>query len=109
MFKLDNEFVEECGLGELPPNRANQFLAWFYERLEMRVGMKLAARMSDEQLDEFEAFIKAKDEDGALAWLQSNYPDYKSVVREELEKLKLEVIDRSAELIRAAGLVSSAR
>ena len=102
MFKLDAEFVKECGLVGLTAVQANKFLAWFYERLEMRVGMKLAERMSDEQLDEFEAFIKAKDEDGALAWLQSNYPDYKSVVREELEKLKLEVIDRSADLVQAA-------
>ncbi len=102
MFKLDAEFVKECGLVGLTAVQTNKFLAWFYERLEMRVGMKLAERMSDEQLDEFEAFIKAEDEDGALAWLQSNYPDYKSVVREELEKLKLEVVERSAELVQAA-------
>ena len=52
-------------------------LAHIYETLEMRVGMRLAEQMTNEQLDEFERFIDANDEAGALKWLET---DRKSVV-----------------------------
>ena len=91
MFKLDNAFLEELGLGSLPPVEKNKMLAHIYETLEMRVGMKLAEQMSNEQLDEFESYINRQDEAGALKWLESNFPNYKAVVAEELEKLKSEI------------------
>lgn len=91
MFKLDNAFLEELGLGTLPPVEKNKMLAHIYETLEMRVGMKLAEKMTNEQLDEFESYIQKKDEAGALKWLESNFPDYKQVVAQELEKLKGEI------------------
>ncbi len=91
MFKLDNAFLEELGLGTLPPIEKNKMLAHIYETLEMKVGMKLAEQMTNEQLDEFESYINRKDEAGALKWLEGNFPNYKDVVAAELEKLKGEI------------------
>jgi hypothetical protein len=91
MFKLDNAFLEELGLGTLPAVEKNKMLAHIYETLEMRVGMKLAEQMTNEQLDEFESYINRQDEAGALKWLETNFPNYKQVVAEELEKLKGEI------------------
>lgn len=91
MFKLDNNFLIELGLGSLPADEKNKMLSHIYETLEMRVGMKLAEQMTDAQLDEFEAYINRNDEAGALSWLESNFPDYKQVVADELEKLKNEI------------------
>ena len=91
MFKLDNNFLIELGLGSLPADEKNKMLAHIYETLEMRVGMKLAEQMTDEQLDEFEGYINRNDEAGALTWLESNFPNYKQVVAEELERLKSEI------------------
>ena len=91
MFKLDNNFLIELGLGALPADEKNKMLAHIYETLEMRVGMKLAEQMTDAQLDEFEAYINRNDEAGALTWLESNFPNYKQVVAEELERLKNEI------------------
>lgn len=102
MFKLDNALLEELGLGALPSEEKNRMLNHIYETLEMRVGMKLAEQMTNEQLDEFEGYIDKNDEEGALKWLSSNFPNYKSVVAEELEKLKAE-IKASAEQIVAAS------
>ncbi len=99
MFKLDNAFLEELGLGSLPPVEKNKMLAHIYETLEMRVGMKLAEKMSNEQLDEFESYIKQKDEAGALKWLESNFPDYKQVVAQELEKLKGEIAQVAPQIV----------
>ena len=102
MFKLDNAFLEELGLGSLPPVEKNKMLAHIYETLEMRVGMKLAEQMSNEQLDEFESYINVQDEAGALKWLESNFPNYKQVVADELEKLKGEISQVAPQILTQA-------
>lgn len=108
MFRLDNNFLIELGLGSLPPDEKNKMLAHIYETLEMRVGMKLAEQMSDQQLNEFEAFIDRKDETGALTWLETNFPNYKQVVADELEKLKGEIAQVAPQLVQAALSAASA-
>ena len=65
MFKLDDNFLIELGLGSLPAAEKNKMLAHIYETLEMKVGMRLAEKMTDAQLDEFEGFIDRSDESGA--------------------------------------------
>lgn len=101
MIRIDDSLLEELGLISLPKAERDQMLRQIYETLEMRVGMKLAERMNDQQLDEFERFIDTNDEAGALKWLETNFPDYKQVVADELEKLKVE-IKRDAPQIMAA-------
>lgn len=102
MFKLDNDFLTSLGLGSLPVDEKNKLLQHIYERLEMNVGMRLAEKMSDQQLDEFEGFIDRNDEAGALRWLESNFPNYKEVVAQELEKLKNEVSMAAPQILAAA-------
>ncbi len=102
MFKLDNNFLTSLGLGALPVEEKNKLLQHIYERLEMNVGMKLAEKMTDAQLDEFESFIDRNDEAGALRWLETNFPNYKEVVAEELEKLKKEVSEAAPHILAAA-------
>jgi Protein of unknown function (DUF5663) len=101
MFKLDNDFLTSLGLGGLPVDEKNKLLQMIYERLEMNVGMRLAEKMTDQQLDEFEAFIDQNDEAGALKWLESNFPNYKDVVAEELEKLRVEVTQAAPQILAA--------
>lgn len=102
MFKLDNQLLIELGLGSLPPEEKNRMLAHIYETLEMRVGMKLAEQMTDAQLDEFEGFIDRNDEAGALKWLETNFPNYKQVVADELEKLKTEIKASAPQILAAS-------
>lgn len=102
MFKLDDNLLKELGLGELPPQEKNAMLRHIYETLEMRVGMKLAEQMTNEQLDEFEGFIDRNDEAGALKWLETNFPDYKKVVASELENLKNEIKASAAQIVEAS-------
>lgn len=101
MIRIDDTLLEEIGLITLPKAERDQLLRQIYETLEMRVGMKLAERMSDQQLDEFERFIDTNDEAGALKWLESNFPDYKQVVASELDKLKGEIKQDSGKIIEA--------
>src|SRR6185436_9726206 len=103
MFKLDDNFLQELGLGGLPVAEKNKMLGHIYETLEMRVGMKLAEQMTNEQLDEFEAFIDRNDEPGALKWLETNFPNYKQVVADELEALKVEIKKTAPQILAAAS------
>ena len=101
MFQLDDNLLRELGLGDLPAAEKNKMLAHIYETLELRVGMKLAEQMTDAQLDEFEAFIDNNDEAGALKWLETNFPHYKEVVAQELEKLKSEIKAQAPAIMQA--------
>lgn len=103
MFKLDDNLLIELGLGNLPTSEKNKMLSHIYETLEMRVGMKLAEQMTNEQLDEFESYIDRNDEAGALKWLESNFPDYKQVVADQLDALKLEIKAAAPQILAAAA------
>lgn len=102
MFKLDENLLRELGLAALPAEEKNNMLKHIYETLEMRVGVKLAEQMSNEQLDEFESFIDSNDEAGALKWLETNFPNYKQVVGEQLELLKSEVKASAPQILAAS-------
>jgi predicted RNA-binding Zn ribbon-like protein len=104
MFKLDNDFLVSLGLGALPPEEKNKMLAHIYDTLEMRVGMKLAEQMSEQQLSDFEKFIDSNDESGALKWLETNFPNYKQVVADELEKLKSEISSVAPQILASSGV-----
>ena len=101
-IKIDNDLLQQLGLAGLPDAEKNSLLRHIYETLEMRVGMRLADQMSNEQLDEFEKYFDAKDDAGAFKWLESNFPNYKEIVQEEFDKLKVE-IGQSAQQILAAS------
>ena len=66
MIRIDDTLLEELGLMALPKEERDALLRQIYETLEMRVGMKLAERMNDQQLDEFERFI-----DGDIVFTES--------------------------------------
>lgn len=146
MIRIDDSLLQDLGLMSLPKPERDALLRQIYETLEMRVGMKLAERMSDQQLDEFERFIDGdlaftenylntmragwqqskeyqaavtsaqqaaqkrgvefnenavKTEFGALTWLETNFPDYKQVVANELETLKGEIKADSGKILEA--------
>lgn len=99
-FTLNDTTLDELGLGGLSPEDKVKMRTHILETLEMRVGTVLASKMSDQQLDDFERLmpldtdapeIVKHKEQGALAWLEANFPNYKAVVTEELEKLKADI------------------
>ena len=75
MFQLDDKFLQDVGLGDLPEEQKKAFLDHFREQLELRVGTRLSEGLSDGQLEEFESFIDRKD-DRVNSWLVSNVPNY---------------------------------
>lgn len=108
MFQFDDNFLQDLGLGDMPEEQKKEFLQHLYEELELRVGTRLSEGMSDQQLSSFEKLIDGNDEDGALNWLESNRPDYKAVVAEELEKLKQEVGSNKDQILSEPSQPNSA-
>lgn len=102
MFQIDDKFLEGLGLAALPQEEKEKMKAHIYETLEMRVGMTLASNMSEAQLDEFEGLMNNNDEAGALKWLETNFPNYRQVVADELEKLKAEISASAPQIIAAS-------
>jgi hypothetical protein len=101
-LKIDNSLLDELGLTNLPAEEKKSLLKHIYETLEMRVGMRLADQMSNEQLDEFEKFFNAKDDAGAFRWLETNFPNYKEIVADEYAKLKSEVGQTAPQILSAS-------
>jgi hypothetical protein len=85
MFKLDDKFLEDLGLGALPQEQKQAFLQHIYSELEMRVGERLTEGMSDELLDEFGYFVDMNT-DGMGKWFSENLPDYAD--RDDFKQLK---------------------
>jgi len=106
MLKLDNNLLDELGLGSLPEDQKRAMLQHIYDTLELRVGTNLANQMSDQQLEEFERFI---DDGGdanqaqALQWLEANLPHYKQVVNEVFEALKNEIRQMAPQIVAASA------
>lgn len=77
MFQLDDQFLTDIGLADLPDEQKKPFLQHVYDQLEYRVGVSLSEGMTDSQLEEFEAIIDRK-EDVVANWIQANAPGYQA-------------------------------
>ena len=75
MQKIDDNMLAQLGLGSLPAEERKKLIDQITETLELRVGMKLAENMSDEQLEQFEAIID-KDQNVIVSWIAQYVPDY---------------------------------
>jgi hypothetical protein len=75
MFQLDEKFLQDVGLADLPPDQKDAFLQHIYSELELRVGTKLSEGMNDDQLAQFEAFVD-QDEQKVVAWFERYLPNY---------------------------------
>lgn len=75
MFQLDDQFLRDIGLGDLPEEQKKPFLQHVYDQLEYRVGVSLSEGMSDAQLEEFEAIIDRKQE-VIDAWVAQFAPNF---------------------------------
>lgn len=76
MFSLDEQFLVDVGLADLPPEQKEPFLQHIYSELELRVGTRLSEGLSDAQIEEFESII---DHNSSVItnWLERFVPNYR--------------------------------
>lgn len=77
MFQLDDNFLNDIGLGQLPEEQRKAFLEHVYSQLELRVGTRLSEGLSDEQIDQFGSFID-RDMEKVNSWISQYAPDYQN-------------------------------
>lgn len=75
MFQLDDQFLKDLGLDQLPEDQKQAFKEHIYNELELRVGVRLSDGLSDAQLSEFESFVD-RDDEKVRAWIAAHAPDY---------------------------------
>lgn len=75
MFQLNDEFLNELGLDQLPEEQRKPFLDHIYNELEFRVGERLSQGMTDAQLDEFAGIVDNNPE-AVNAFLQTHAPNF---------------------------------
>ena len=75
MFQLDDKFLQDLGLDQLPEDQKQAFIAHIYSQLELRVGTRLSDGLTDQQLAEFKSFVD-RDAAKVQAWVMAHAPDY---------------------------------
>lgn len=75
MFQLDDQFLQDIGLADLPEDQKKPFLQHIYEQLEYKVGVRLSDGLSEQQLIEFESIID-KNIEAIDSWILQYAPDY---------------------------------
>jgi hypothetical protein len=101
MIKLDEQLLVSLGLVGLSEKDQKDILDHMLETLQLRLGLRLTNRMTEEQFNEFQMYSDNDDQQGAFNWLKTNFPDYQEITQDEFNKLCLEV-QQSAPAILAA-------
>ena len=104
MFQLDEQFLKDLGLDQLPEDQKQAFLDHIYSELELRVGVRLSDGLSDDQLKEFESFVDRNDQK-VQEWVAANTPDYANDQSyQQLRQNAPQGVDDSAVLAEYASL-----
>ena len=74
---IDDQFMQDVGLADMPESEKRAFMSHAEEELEVRVGQSIGAELSDAQMDEFE---QISDDNTAAAWLAQNAPNFRETV-----------------------------
>ena len=77
MFEIDDNLLNELGLGALAGQEREEFKDYIKTTLQERVGEKLTAGMSDATLDEFGYFMDGNVA-GMKKWLGEHVPNYEN-------------------------------
>lgn len=85
MITLTPELLADAGLTDMTKEQTRLALQDIYNTLELRVGRRLANKLTKVQLAQFEKQISANDDQAALSWLRANAPDYREVVQDEYQ------------------------
>lgn len=91
-MQLDKQFLTDLGLTDLNEQEEAEMLSSLADSLQMKVGMAISLKLTDEQLDKV-------PEEMTEEWLQKNVPDYKEIARAELAKMKQELLKQNEKMI----------
>lgn len=96
MALIDEEFMTEVGLAEMPPAEKQAFMEQATEELEVRVGQRISEELTPEQLDEFE---QIQDSAEVASWLNQNAPNFREIVVQVFQAFKQELLSQRQQIL----------
>jgi hypothetical protein len=90
--------LEECGLGDLDDDIRADLLKFLYTSLETRVSAVMSAGLSNEQLDQFERYYAAKNEEETRRLIFAWVPNHQQIVLDQVALLRAELTERAPEI-----------
>ncbi len=94
------EIISELGLQSLPADVQDKMVDTIYQTFNMRVGMALSDKLSDEQLNMFNE-LSQKGDDELSNWIEQNIPDYANVVADEMQAVLAEIKQSAQNMTQA--------
>lgn len=86
--QIDEELLDELGFGDFPELEKEAILTKMLQHLELRMGMRVADMLSEDQLIEFNKLTDAGKDEEAQKWIREAVPNYEEIANEELDKYK---------------------
>ncbi len=96
MSNLDEQFLRDLGIADLPEEKKGPLVAGLEEQIENRIGLKMAEGLSDEQLEELDRLTEGGDDAQVKEWLDRYVPGYGEIARGVLEEVKGEILGTKA-------------
>lgn len=96
MALIDEQFMAEVGLGEMPAAEKQAFMEQATEELEVRIGRQISAGLSLEQMREFE---QIEDSAEITRWLNQNVPNFREEVMNVLMNFKQELMQNRRQIL----------
>lgn len=86
MTYTKEQLIQELGLDGMPAQQQEMLLNTVYSNLNLRVIGLISDKLDDNQLTELNKLIE-KNDDTAVQWIESNVPDYVSIIENEAKTL----------------------
>lgn len=96
MALIDEQFMAEVGLGEMPAAEKQAFMEQATEELEVRVGQQISSGLTPEQMHEFE---QIEDSTEITNWLNQNVPNFREEVLQVFNGFKQEVMQNRQQIL----------
>lgn len=95
-MRINEEFIQEIGLGEMPAMEKQAFMEHAEEELEVRVGERISRELTEAQLREFEGI---QDDQEAMMWLERNVPRFREMVEQVFMAFKNELLGEKEQIL----------
>lgn len=92
-----NNLFADLHLQDVPAEERKKIIDSIVGNLQTRVGLRLADRLTDDQLKQFEAAME-KGDDAAQTELHKLIPNYPDIVAEEIAGIRQEIMEVSPQL-----------
>jgi len=86
-FEVNPDILWDSGFRSLTRTQVTDLLAEIMDTLETRVGFRLSERLDRNQIAVFDRIVRGLDQRTPQAFLVDEIPDFREVVRSELEAI----------------------